>query len=287
MNYISTTDYTIFAKIKNMKKALSLIVLAPAFLLLSGCSSLFMKSDPLTLQLEQGSSHTLKNETNIQYFSDATMAEEVMSMNMTMMVDYSVSKVDENGNLTVDAKLSSVKLKQNMQGMGITYDSENADSTNEMGAMVAQQLEPLLNQIVSLNLDQYGEVMKDEDAVEAAPGTSPESLLRQTFTKLPGCELKVGATWAQEVDTTSAISAPMVYTVESLDKEKVTFVYSVDKSDVKSEDVTADVQSGGKASFNRKTGKLISNTNNSTMKGSNPQMGEFFMVSTTSVTAVK
>lgn len=270
-----------------MKKALRLLVLVQAFLLLSGCSSLFMKSDPLTLNLEQGSSHTLKNETNIQYFSDATMSEEVMSMNMTMMVDYSVTKVDENGNLTVDAKVSAVKLKQNMQGMGISYDSENSDSTNEMGAMVAESLEPILNQIVSLNLDKFSEVIKDENAVETPQGTSPESLLSQTFTKLPGCELKVGATWTQAVDSTAAVSAPMVYTVESLDKDQVTFIYAVDKSTIKVEDTSSDLQSGGKASFNRKTGKLIHNTNNSTMKGSNPQMGEFFMVSTTSVTAIK
>lgn len=271
----------------NMKKALSLILVAQAFLLLSGCSSLFMKSDPLTLNLEQGSTHQLMQETNIQNFSDATMTDEVMNMNMTIMVDYSVTKVAENGNITIDAKVSAVKLKQNMSGMGISYDSQNPDSTNEMGAMVSEQLEPLLNQIVSLNLDKYGEVIKDENAEEAAPGATPEALLRQTFSRLPGCELKVGSTWTQDLDSTSAIDAPMVYTVESVDKEKVTFTFAVDKSNVTDTDEVSDLQSGGKAIFDRKSGKVIETTNNSTMKGTNPQMGEFFMVSTTSIKAVK
>tara|TARA_R110002096_G_scaffold436044_1_gene665998 strand:- start:44428 stop:45240 length:813 start_codon:yes stop_codon:yes gene_type:complete len=270
-----------------MKKALSLVVLTQAFLFLSGCSSLFMKSDPLTLNLEQGSSHSLKNETHIQYFTDATLSEEVMTMKMTMMVDYSVTKVEEDGSLALDAKVSSVKLKQNMQGMGIAYDSENADSTNEMGAMVAQQLEPILNQIVNMNIDKFGEVIKDENKEEAAPGANPENLIGQSFSKLPACELKVGETWTQELDSTSNVPAPLVYTVESVDKEKVTFTYAVDKSQIKEKDKDADFQSGGKATYDRKTGKIISTTNNSTMKGTNPQMGDFFLVSTTTVSSVK
>ena len=270
-----------------MKKALSLIVVTQAFLLLSGCSSLFMKSDPLTLNLEQGSTHNLVQETNVQAFSDATMTDEVMNMKMTIMVDYTVSKVAENGNLTVDAKVSAVKLKQNMSGMGMNYDSQNPDSTDENGEMASEHFDPIINQMVIVNLDKYGEIIKDENAEPAVPGTNPESLIKQVFSKLPGCELKVGAIWIQEMDSTSTVEAPMIYTVESVDKDKVSFTFTIDKSKSKDTDAISDLQSGGKAIYNRKTGKLIETTNNSTMKGNSPQMGEFYMVSTTSIKAVK
>ena len=131
------------------------------------------------------------------------------------------------------------------------------------------------------------EIIKDENAEPAVPGTNPESLIKQVFSKLPGCELKVGAIWIQEMDSTSTVEAPMIYTVESVDKDKVTFTFTIDKSKSKDTDAISDLQSGGKAIYNRKTGKLIETTNNSTMKGNSPQMGEFYMVSTTSIKAVK
>lgn len=270
-----------------MKKALSLVIITQAFFILSGCSSLFMKSDPLVLNLEKGSTHILKNESNIQYFTDATMSEEVMTMNLSMMVDYSVTDIEENGTLIIDAKVASVKLKQNMSGMDILYDSGNADSTNEMGGMVEESIGPLINQIVTLKVDKYSEIIKDENDEEAVAGASPASLVGQIFTKLPACELKVGETWSPEVDSTSIAKGVTVYTVSSVDKEKVVFTYVVDNGEVKTDEVDADLQSGGKAIYDRKTGKLIDNTNNSTVKGSNPQMGDFFMVSTTRISTVK
>lgn len=246
---------------------------------------------PLKLNLEKGSSHTLKSETDIQYFSDASLSENVMSMKMEMVMDYKV--IDKVGDSiqTIEASISKLKLDQSMSGMSISYDSDDPSSTEGMGAMIAEQFSPILNQRTTFQLNAKGDFVDKPDSAEMADeGMTPLAFMRQAFLELPTGDVKVGETWTQEVDAPgSPVAVQTKYTVQSADKNQVVYAYSINDLDLGEIDGAledTETKTEGTLTYDRKTGKLLSNQTNSTLKGSNPQMGEFFMVTTSKVNAI-
>lgn len=278
----------ILRKIIFMKKISILGMILPAMLLGVSCSILSPEKTPLTLNLEKGSAHKLVNSTDIQYFSDATMSEQVMSMTMELTIEYQVVDRDESGTQTLDAKVAKMVLNQSAEGMEILYDSSKPDSVEGMGAMVAEQFSPVLNQSILLKIDSKGEVITDSTAAEEE-GLTPKNFMMNAFPKLPEGIVEEGTTWVQSGSDDDENTGPkMTYTVTEVTKDQVTYNFELknDSTTTLSPELqNADIKTGGTAIYNRKTGEIISNISNSTMKGSNPQMGEFFMISTTKITS--
>ena len=164
--------------------------------------------------------------------------------------------------------------------MSISYDSKDPEAGGPMGAMIGQQLDPILNKPTTIKVDNMGKTSSDES--EEGQVMSIAGIAQQLFLEMPEKEIKEGSSWTQKQDVpTTGQQMEVIFKVVEMSKKEVNISYDFnqDKMDLGEEAGQADIKSKGKALLNPKTGRLIENSLNQTIKGSNPQMGgEFFMV---------
>lgn len=243
----------------------------------------------LRLNLKKGSKYEIVTNSKIDYFKDASLSEKVLSMNMDIQINMEVLDKTAEGIHTVRAMITHIKADQSVAGMSIAYDSEEEGGGDGMAAMLAKQFDPMINKSLTLTVNSLGEVtdVKEEEGAQTGNGVvSLSQMAENFFVKLPEQSLKEGDSWQQdqEVEMAQNTSVTMNFKATEIKGGTVEMSYEADESSLKTElEEMGDLElnMSGTYTFDKKTGMLISNKGNNTMKGSDPQMGEFFMVITT------
>lgn len=110
--------------------------------------------------------------------------------------------VHEQG-IRVAHAFSSVKMRQEMQGLVMEYDSANPA---KRAGLLGQVLQPLVETEFAAIYNENGEILKTE-GLEAVQGAGQlgigkaelDSMVRQVSSLLPGREVKAGDTWNADV----------------------------------------------------------------------------------------
>ncbi|MGB0178108.1 MAG: hypothetical protein ACPF9D_13145, partial [Owenweeksia sp.] len=96
----------------------------------------------------------------------------------------------------------------------------------------------------------------------------------------------VGDTWKKSKDSEGGLPLDISvnFKVDDITKKVITLSFSADKSDLMVEEDSPigdmDLKMGGKVMFDRNSGLMLSNSVSQTLSGSDPQQGDFFMVTT-------
>ena len=245
------------------------------------------KGKKLRLDLEEGSSHRVVNTLDIQYFTDATLTEKQASMKFEMTYKYDVLEKSKEGIHKIKVEITRIKADQNMGPMVVSYDSDSSDASNPMAAGIASQFKHLLNSPITIKVNNLGEVVeKPKKDTTSSPmgGFEFVDMVEQLFMKMPEEEIKEGYTWSQSQagSNVGAIDAKLNFKVTEISKKTVSLSYNLDEGSIKAPDEALkdmEIKSSGKVLFDRKTGKMLSNTSNQSVKGNGPQ-GSFFMITT-------
>ncbi|HAD96182.1 MAG TPA: hypothetical protein DCG19_02190 [Cryomorphaceae bacterium] len=247
------------------------------------------KGTLLRLNLDKGAEHTIVTDMKITSFTDASLQEEAFKMETTSSLNYKVMDKSAEGIHTIEASITSLTARQSAQGMEIFYDSNDPETSQGMGAMVAQQFEPILNKKITFKVNSMGEVV--EKPTETAEGPiNMADFVDNLFMKMPKQEISKNDTWKEENSGSgmAPFELSLNYKVDEITRDEVIISTSAGKEDLKMEDAEAsevkdmNLKMGGKMTFDKKTGRIISSTLSQTVSGSDPQQGEFFMV--TSIT---
>ncbi len=243
------------------------------------------KATLLRLDLEKGATHSLVTEMTMTYFTNANMQEEIGKMENTVVFDIKVMDKTADGIHTIEAILKSVKAKQAMQGMEVYYDSEDPETAQGMGAMVAQQFSPILNKPIVFKVNNMGKIVEKPVDSQSGP-MSASSLVSNLFIEMPEQAISEGDTWekTQSSEGMAAMDISVNFKADEITKQQVVLSFSASNEDIELEETEeeqlgdTEIKMGGKMTFDRKTGRLLSNTLSQTLSGSDPQQGEFFAV---------
>ncbi len=265
-------------------KKVALILLSSMFVSSVFAEELSPKGTKIRLDLPVGSKHEITTDMMITNFTDASLSEEVAKVNTSIKSSYEILEKSAEGVHTVKATIMAIKANTSAQGMEINYDSEDPETAQGMGAMIAQQFAPILNKPVTFKVNNLGEVVEKPEASEDNGTMILQNMIDNLFMKMPEQEVSKGDTWEDTQSSGMGASMTMSFKVEEISKNEITLSYTADSDDLKldeeaqGEDIKLEM--GGKVIFNRKTGKLVSNNLSQTMSGSSPEQGEFFTVST-------
>lgn len=241
------------------------------------------KETLLRLDLKKGQKYTMINSMDMTYFSDASLTTKVMAINFDITMVYTIVDKTDDGVHSIEATITAIKGTQNVSGMNLSYDSENPEAGGPMGAMLGEQLKPILNKVTAFKVNEFGEMVVKPKPEESSQMLSAEALLGQLFLELPRKEIKEKDTWTktQSVNMVDGQDIKVNYTADEISKKEIKLSYSLDESSIDGGDQVQDlkVESKGNVVFDRKNGRVLSNILNQSAKGKNPQMGEFFMVS--------
>jgi len=235
----------------------------------------------LKLDLEKGKTYSFKTTSDIQYFSDATLTEKIMSMNMSMEMSQKVLEKTSDGIHTLELTITRIIVDQSMGGMQVSYDSNNKTEAGSMAEMMAKQFGSILNNPITVKVNAHGEVI-EKPAETPGQAMSLASLADELFFTLPKEEISKGSTWEITKEQES-IGTDIVldFKVTDISKKEILVDFKSENDKVATgEEGSSDVdmKTEGKLKFDPKTGLIRSNKTNQTIKGNSPQMGEFFMV---------
>lgn len=253
-------------------------ILSTLFLVLTTTLA-FAGGTDLILNLESGKTYTVSSDMSMKYFKDASLSEKVMTSNIQTKASIKVLSKTSDGVHTVEVDFISMILNQDMGGMQITYDSENPDPNNPMTAMIEPQLKPLLESTLTVMVNKYGEVIEQTGGAEGSM-VDLSSMVNNLFIKYPKEEISKGYSWNNDLSQAAAgIGIKAIYTVNEFSKSEVTLGVKTEVDTEQSEELKdAETKGGGSMLIDAKTGWVKESEMNMTMKGSSPQMGEFFMV---------
>ncbi len=242
----------------------------------------FAQNIELRLDLKKGSKHQISTQMINTNFVDASLQEESMKMDYTLNTEFEVLDKTSDGIHTIKALVSGIKAYMSAQGMEISYDSEDPETAQGMGAMMAQQFEPILNSSVTFKVNNRGVVVEKPDLDTDNPMLD-QNLIDDMFMEMPEQKISVGDTWEKTETEEGQMSITLHYTVEAITDNQVTLSYYAGPGDMNMEQTDNQIQDlnieiNGKIVYDRKTGKSLSNNLSQNMSGSDPQQGDFFNV---------
>lgn len=267
-------------------KALALLV--SCFLLLT---AFVPKGTMLRLNLPVGEKIKMTQTMNMNYFSDAQLSEKVMSMKLTLDNNYTVTNKSKDGIHTIEFTISKVVMNQSMSGMEMTYDSSVPDDSNPMYQAINQQFGGLINKVFTAKVNNKGEIV--ESPAGSGGQVSPTQLIENMFIDFPDKKLKIGDTWKQEnSNTTSGVTATMnsQFSIKDITKKDVVIKQkllpgtSIEGEAIENADF--DIQQSSEMVIDKKTGKTKSGKINATIKVEDPNMGEMFIITKTTISEV-
>lgn len=276
-----------------MKKiALKLLVFGVAISMTSCGLMKGSKGTELRLNMEKGETVQFETKMTMNFFNDAGLTDQMMAMDFTIYNDYEIMDKDAEGNHTVKYKVSRVIMNQNVSGMDMSYDSDNPDAGGPMGAAIGDQLGDLINNPITLKVNNLGRVTEMPET-EVPGQLSFDQLTKGLFFQLPQEEITVGKTWTEEMNSEGASSTGLtfnsIHTVEEINGSEVVIKTVVDKESVDldvegAEGTELDLEQSGKNIIDKKTGRIVSSTTSQTMQMQSPQ-GEMFIVNVINVTS--
>lgn len=203
-----------------MKKIL-LGISAAAVILVAAAFSLPADKATLRLNLPAGKTYATQVKMAVNMYEDEAMSSSIMSMNMDQSLDMKVLGRENEVN-KLEVIIKRVQLSQNMQGMSIAYDSDQENQNDMMGAMMHQQLSPILNKKGTVGVDARGKTVEPLVIADADPSVSEQmsSGIENMFMELPEKPVGAGDSWESEMDIQST-TVKVKYTVEKLDKKSV------------------------------------------------------------------
>ena len=250
-----------------------------------------IKGKELRLNLEVGKEYKLVSESSVVYFSDASLSEQKMSMNIFNYFTYKVTSKTEEGVHHIDLSVDRVTLMQEISGMIVKYDSDLEEQLG-MGAMIAAQFDSLIGSKISFKINALGQVVDRPEADSANPLDLSNSL-ESLFMEFPEDKLKTGSAWKKETKIQgSPFKINVNYTAEKVLKKEIDLKLSATKDDLSQTD-SLDLSSedfnlsmSGSAHFKTKTGELIEIKKSRTIKSNSAEIGEVFLLSITKVSSI-
>lgn len=250
-----------------------------------------IKGKELRLNLEVGKEYKLVSESSVVYFSDASLSEQKMSMNIFNYFTYKVTSKTEEGLHSIDLSVDRVTLMQEVSGMIVKYDSDLEEQLG-MGAMIAAQFDTLIGSKISFKINALGQVVDRPEADSANPLDLSNSL-ESLFMEFPEDKLKTGSAWKKETKIQgSPFKINVNYTAEKVSKKEIDLKLSATKADLSQTD-SLDLSSedfnlsmSGSAHFKTKTGELIEIKKSRTIKSNSAEIGEVFLLSITKVSSI-
>jgi hypothetical protein len=275
-----------------MKKLASIALFASLFLTLSSFTNPIPKGTQLRLDLPVGKLIKMSCIMNMNYFSDAQLSQKVMSMKMTIDNEYKVLEKTNEGIHTVEFSITRIQMNQSMGGMEMKYDSSNPDNSNPMSQAIAAQLGDVLNVKYIAKINAMGKMVEAPESV--AGQVSPEQMMEYLFMDFPEENIRKGYTWKQESSqnmsgiTTQMTSEMKVTEVTSkvvTVKQKLLPGTKIEGEALANADL--DIKQSAVLKIDKKTGQAKSGKFSASLKMQDPQAGEIFIVTTTSVNEVK
>ena len=212
-----------------MKKNRSLLIIAIS-ILFAGCPASKSSTDAvqLKLNLEKGKTYTYGMKTHM----DMNMEMMGQKMNTGFDMDFRylivLEKVDSQGNNIIKSTIGDLKVKAEVMGMSMGYDSKEKVDTSHQDAMSAsfrKMFGGMVGKSFKVTLAPNGEVKEVEGVNElvtsmadAMPGSDEEKtkmkdqlsqsfneqLIKQSYGQMfnlyPDKPVKVGDTWNKEVE---------------------------------------------------------------------------------------
>lgn len=266
-------------------------LLSAFFILLFSISATADDSGETTLRLnlKKGSRYEIVSNSKMDYFTDASLSEKVLNMDWNVAISMEVMDKTAEGVHTIKAEITRINANQSAGGMTMSYDSENASEDDPMAAMLAQQFDPLIKHPITLTVDQLGKIIEVAGEEKEGGMVSLSSIAQNFFMELPENPVEEGDKWQQEQEIEmSNTKINLDYSTVKISGNTVELAYHADEKSITTEAKELDgfqIKLKGNSTFDKKTGMMVSATQNTTMKGSDPQMGEFFMVTTTDQSA--
>ncbi len=230
----------------------------------------------LKLNLEKGKTYNFKSTADIQYFADATLTQKMMSMKVMMEMSQKVADKSRDGIHTIEIEITRIVVNQEASGMTVDYDSDNPDPSNPMTAMIEQQFNGLLNSPATIKVNQQGQIIEKPE--ETGQPVSIASVVNNLFVELPKEQISKGYSWT-DTKAVQGTEATLNLTVSDITKKQVMVSLKSANSEIL-EGENLEAETNGNITFDRKSGIALMSISNSTVKGSSPQTGEFFMVTT-------
>lgn len=242
----------------------------------------------LRLDIPKGETLKMSAEMNMDYYSDKSLSNKIMSMEMLLDHQYSVEDRLENGIHAIDYKITRLRLNQAMGAQQVVYDSDSAEEAGPMAAMIHQQFSSLLNTSVPFKVNSLGKVVeKPEMSTDVA--FDIEQLTDQIFIEFPEEPVQTDYTWSVEKETKTGNGSMKVvakYTVTAITDKRVSVQTTVTPTSIEVEGIEQEnmnLEQAGNMMLDRKTGKLLSMSMNQSMAINDPTQGEVFIISTTEI----
>ncbi|MDX5448881.1 MAG: DUF6263 family protein [Bacteroidota bacterium] len=213
----------------------------------SGKSGVPKGSAELRVNLEQGDAYNVEMAISQTVFTDETMLEKMMESETKLYSSASVSSAQENV-YTLETKINRVVIDQTAQGMEINYDSDQGEPEDMIGAMVHQQMAPLMENSMTTKVDMMGKVIKQDTTGEESELMDGGSYLIQ----FPEEYVSVGSTWTKD-GVGLMDDANVTYTVKEIQSDNV--ILDVTSNTQQAEEgVDLNIEIKGTITIDRKTG---------------------------------
>ncbi len=247
------------------------------------------KGTTLRLDLPTNEKIEMITEVKMDYFTDQKMQDKMMSTNITIDNHYTVTDKSGEGVHSIEYMVDRIRLKQDMQGMSMDYDSDNSDQSNPMAAQISSQFAPLIGQAINFKVNTMGKTVEKATLPAGAqnlPGIANVS--EQMFIEFPAGEIKAGDSWTENKVSDAGgkeISMDLLYNVSEITKNEVIIKLKVDPSTVSLEGEDSpdmEIKQNGTLTIDRNSGKLIKSVSSSMLEIESPQVGKIFLVNNVS-----
>ena len=201
-----------------------------ALIVLTGCPNSKSSTDAVELKmnLEKGKNYSYNTSTHFDMNMDVSGQKMATGLDMAYTFKLTLDHMDSAGNNILNSDIDAVKMKVDVMGMSMGYDSKEVIDTNHqdaMSGMLRKVFSGMIGKSFKLTINPLGgveDVSGVEEMVtsmiEGMPGSEEEKAkmkqqlsqsfnkeqLRQTFAQAfniyPGKPVKIGDTWNKEVD---------------------------------------------------------------------------------------
>ncbi|WP_223033003.1 DUF6263 family protein [Hanstruepera marina] len=212
-----------------------------------------------TISFAQESTYLRFNyNTGDKYLMNMVMTQdmgEIMKMDMQMEMQTEVKEaIDTIFNTEMSFK--SIKMDMSQAGNKLSYDSDTKEENlDDEGKMMSAQMKPILETILAVKTNAYGEVL--EMKMIEGNAANADQFTNQTQSVIyPKEAVKLGSSWSDEKENNGMLIS-YTYTVKSIDAKSVILDVNGSVSGVATGTLT------GSMNIDKASG--ISNTSNVTM----------------------
>ena len=200
----------------------SVLAVVVSGVLFASCASHLSAGELLRWKFTEGQKFHVTVEQSTETTTEVNKKQIVMSLEMTMDMDWTIEKVDADQTAKLSQVFTRLAMKARMPGAKmVEFDSASEKEPTAAAASIAAGVRPLLGTRFQLSMTELGEIqnvqVNDEELAVAFANASAAKLkdvfskesitktLRQALLKLPKDELSAGATWTESSSTTTPL----------------------------------------------------------------------------------